>query len=174
MNIFIATKPLYDTNQTIVSYRLELRKEEYESYFHDVEMPFALRTTTFLEKKTDRQEVLADTIQFLIVKFFVWSELNLTEINIFVNSTQFDLFFNSKKAPYKFKVFNLLTKEEIKKLTYLKDFFTEYEISPSIYSHTYINPYDGEIEDVETIFELLYADCGRLEELFKSSNKSKN
>ena len=168
MNIFIATKPLYDTNQTIVSYRVEFSEEIIESHFQDIDMSVAFKTITNLRTIANRQQALADTIHFLFSRFILMNFLDLSEINIFVNSSKFDLFFNFKEHYLKF------TKEEAKQLTELKDFFTENEISPSIYSHTAYKPYDGEIEDVETIFELLYAECGRLEELLKSLNKPKN
>jgi len=168
MNIFIATKPLHDTNQTIVSQRVEFSGDEIERDFQDTDMAFAFKTSTYLRTIANRQEVLADTIHFLMSRFVLMNFLDISEVNIFVNSSKFDLYFNSKEHYFKF------TKEEAKQLTELKDFFTFLEISPSIYSHTNYKPYDGEIEDVETIFELLYAECGRLEELLKSSNKPKN
>lgn len=168
MNIFIATKPLHDTNQTIVSYRVEFSGEEIESHFEDIDMSVAFKTFTLLRTIANRQQALADTINFIISKFVLMNCSDISEVNIFVNSSKFDLYFNSKEHYFKF------TKEEAKHLCELKDFFTLCDISPSIYSHTNYKPYDGEIEDVETIFELLYAECGRLEELLKSSNKPKN
>jgi hypothetical protein len=168
MNIFIATKPLHDTNQTILSYRVEFSGEEIESDFQDIEMSFAFKTSTYLRTIVNRQQSLADAIHFLISRYVLMNFLDIREINIFVNSSKFDLYFNSNEHYFKF------TKEEAKQLTELKDFFSLLEISPSIYSHTNYKPYNGEIEDVETIFELLYAECGRLEELLNSSNKPKN
>lgn len=168
MNIFVATKPLHDTNQTIVSYRVEFSGEEIESHFEDIDMSVAFKTFTLLRTIANRQQALADTINFIISRFVLMNCSDISEVNIFVNSSKFDLYYNSKEHYFKF------TKEEAKHLSELKDFFTLCDISPSIYSHTNYKPYDGEVEDVETIFELLYAECGRLEELLKSSNESKN
>ena len=95
MNIFIATKPLHDTNQTIVSQRVEFSGEEIERDFQDTDMAFAFKTSTYLRTIANRQEVLADTIHFLMSRFVLMNFLDISEVNIFVNSSKFDLYFNS-------------------------------------------------------------------------------
>jgi hypothetical protein len=92
MNIFIATKPLYDTNQTIVSFRVEFSGKIIESHFEDIDMSVGIKTFTLLRTIANRQQALADTIYFIISGLVFLNYYDLSEINIFVNSSKFDLF----------------------------------------------------------------------------------